>query len=93
MTGPIKLFFNSTFLKKADEGSIVWWAKNSIIAMISIFFLVFGIDALINAYSMKNPAEFIMYFFSSNLIILISVVGIIYPALRIYALLKNPKIP
>jgi hypothetical protein len=37
---------------------------------------------------MKNPYEFIMYFFSSSLIILISIVGIIYPAFHLRAALK-----
>jgi hypothetical protein len=40
---------------------------------------------------MKNPLEFIMYFFSSSLIILISMVGIIYPVFRIRATLKPNK--
>jgi hypothetical protein len=32
--------------------------------------------------------EFIMYFFSSSLIILISLVGVIYPIFRIHAFFK-----
>jgi len=65
-----------------------WWLKNILIALFSLLFLVFGIHALMSAYSMKNPYEFIMYFFSSSLIILISIVGIIYPAFRVLAALK-----
>jgi len=72
-------------------GSRAYWGKNIIIAFLSIFFLLFGINALISAYNTKNPLEFIMYFFSSSLIILISVVGIIYPFLRIRAVLKRKK--
>ena len=72
-------------------GSPVWWGKNVLIAFLSLFFLVFGINALITAYGTKNPLEFIMYFFSSSLIILISVVGIIYPFFRIRAILKPNK--
>jgi hypothetical protein len=53
--------------------------------------LLFGIQALISSYSMKNPLEFIMCFFSSSLIILISIVGIIYPSFRIKTILKLQK--
>ena len=66
-----------------------WWGKNIFIAFFSLFFLIFGVNALISAYSTKNPLEFIMYFFSSSLIILISMVGIIYPFFRIRAILKS----
>jgi hypothetical protein len=72
-------------------GSRVWWVKNIVIAFLSLFFLAFGINALITSYGTKNPLEFIMYFFSSSLIILISVVGIIYPFFRIRAILKPNK--
>jgi hypothetical protein len=72
-------------------GSRAQWVKNLLIGFFSLFFLAFGINALINAYSTKNPLEFIMYFFSSSLIILISMVGIIYPAFRIRAILKPKK--
>ncbi|MGZ3594429.1 MAG: hypothetical protein ACXU9G_00125 [Syntrophales bacterium] len=67
------------------------WGKNVLIAFLSLFFLAFGINALITAYSTKNPLEFIMYFFSSSLIILISMVGIIYPFFHIRAALKPTK--
>jgi hypothetical protein len=72
-------------------GSRAWWGKNVLITFLSLFFLAFGVNALITAYSTKNPLEFIMYFFSSSLIILISVVGIIYPFFRIRAILKPNK--
>jgi len=71
--------------------SWIWWLKNIFIALLSLFFLVFGINALMSSYSMKNPYEFIMYFFSSSLIILISIVGLIYPAFRIRAAIKHDK--
>ena len=70
-------------------GRGAWWGKNIFIAFLSLFFLIFGVSSLITAYSTKNPLEFIMYFFSSSLIILISVVGIIYPFFRIRAILKS----
>lgn len=72
-------------------GSWFWWGKNIFIALFSLFFLLFGIQALISSYSVKNPLEFIMCFFSSSLIILISIVGIIYPSFRIKTILKLQK--
>jgi len=72
-------------------GSWLIWGKNIIIALFSLFFLVFGIKSLMIAYTLKNPHEFIMYFFSSSLIILISIVGIIYPAFRMKSILKLNK--
>jgi hypothetical protein len=69
----------------------IWWGKNLFIGILSLLFLVFGIESLIGAYSLKNPLEFIMFFFSSSLIILISIVGILYPAFRIHAFLKSSK--
>jgi hypothetical protein len=72
-------------------GSLFWWGKNFFIGIISAFFLIFGIETLIGAYYLNNPMEFIMYFFSSSMIILISLVGVIYPVLRIHAFLKKLK--
>jgi hypothetical protein len=73
-------------------GSWSWWGKNIFIALISLFFLFFGIHALIASYKLNNPLEFIMVFFSSCLIILISLVGMIYPAFRIKKILTPHKI-
>jgi hypothetical protein len=42
--------------------------------LVSLFFLVFGIDLLVSAYRLDNPFAFIVTFFASNLIILISAV-------------------
>lgn len=71
--------------------SWLWCLKNIFIALFSLFFLVFGINSLMATYSIKNPYEFFMYFFSSSLIILISIVGIIYAAFRIRAAMKLHK--
>lgn len=51
---------------------IFWWIRQIILILMGCFFLVFGIQLLILAYKLKNPYWFIMTFFSSNLIILIS---------------------
>jgi hypothetical protein len=73
-------------------GSCLWWGKNILIAIFSFFFLVFGIETLVGAFYLKNPMEFIMYFFSSSLIVLVSLVGIIYPIFQVHALFRPRKI-
>ena len=56
--------------------------------MVSLFFLIFGIETLIGSFYLKNPLEFIVYFFSASFMVLVSIVGIIYPAIQVHALLK-----
>ena len=51
---------------------ILWWIRQIFLTLIGCFFLLFGILLLISAYGLNNPFWFIMTFFSSNLIILIS---------------------
>jgi len=68
-----------------------WRGKDIVIGFLSMFFLLFGINSLIAAYGLENPLEFIMYFFSSSMIILISIVGVIYPFFRIRAIPKPSK--
>ncbi len=51
---------------------ILWWIWQIILAMAACFFLVFGIQMLIASYSLNDPFTFIMTFFSSSFIILIS---------------------
>jgi hypothetical protein len=72
--------------------SYLWWGKNILIAIFSLFFLIFGIEMLIGAFYLKNPLEFIMYFFSSSLMVLVSLVGIIYPTFKVHSLLRHRKI-
>lgn len=72
-------------------GSYFWWGKNILIAFFALFFLAFGIETLIGSFLLKNPFEFIMYFFSSSLMVLVSLVGILYPTVKIHALFKTRK--
>lgn len=66
----------------------LWWFKQILIAIFSIAFLVLGVQTLVASYSLANPLYFIMTFFSASLIILISLVGIAYPIMQVYTLLK-----
>jgi hypothetical protein len=69
--------------------SCLWWGKMILIGFFSLFFLLFGIETLIGAFHLKNPLEFIMYFFSASFMILVSLVGILYPAFQVHAHLKT----
>lgn len=51
---------------------MIGWIKYFFILLLSGAFLVFGIQLLIAAYKLNDPFLFIVSFFSSNLIILIS---------------------
>ena len=73
-------------------GSCLWWGKNILIAFCALFFLVFGIETLIGAFLLKNPLEFIMYFFSSSFMVLVSLAGILYPTFQVHAFFKTRKI-
>jgi hypothetical protein len=43
------------------------------------------------SYQLNNPLNFIMAFFSASLIILVSIVGILYPVAQVYSLFKPKK--
>jgi len=59
----------------------VWVFKQVLLVLMGGFYLYFGIHLLVSAYTLDNPYTFILTFFASNFIILISaalLVGFIY---------------
>jgi hypothetical protein len=56
-----------------------------------LFFLWFGIDLLISSYRLNNPFTFVMTFFASNLMILISVSLALGFALRLKRQFRSAK--
>ncbi len=60
------------------------WIKNAVVLLFSVFFLIFGVNILWNSFSVNNPHEFIMLFFSASLMILVCIVGIIYFIFRFF---------
>lgn len=77
-------------MKRITMDTFFWWGKMTLIGTVSLFFLFLGIDSLVSSYRSTSPHIFVMGFFSSNLMILISAVGIMYPAVRIYTRYKTP---
>jgi hypothetical protein len=64
--------------------NVLIWIKNIIILLFSVLFLIIGVNTLLGSYSVKNPLEFVMYFFSACLLILVCIVGIIYFFFRLF---------
>ena len=56
---------------------MLWWAGQTVLAGTASFFVFFGFSLLKAAYGLKDPFSFIMTFFASNLIILISAVMVV----------------
>ena len=72
--------------------NLFWWIRQVILILIGTFFLFFGVQLLISAYELKDPYTFIMTFFASNFIILISaalIIGFAYRMVTVYRKLKN----
>jgi predicted RND superfamily exporter protein len=58
--------------------NVLIWVKNVAVLLLSLLFLIIGVNTLLGSYNIKNPLEFVMYFFSASLLILVCIVGIIY---------------
>ena len=54
------------------DNRIIKTLKLFILTGIGLVFLAFGVHLLISAYELNDPFSFIMYFFASNFVILIS---------------------
>ena len=71
---------------------IFWWVRQAILVLVGFLFLGFGILMLISAYKLKDPYSFIMAFFASNLMILISatlVLGFVLRMVKVYRLSRD----
>ncbi len=69
-----------------------WWIFQTVMLLVSVFFLVFGIDLLMASYSLGNPFRFIMTFFAASFIILISLAlgtSFVIKMIRVFRQLKN----
>jgi len=73
------------------ENPILWWVTQIILAFLAIFFIIFGIDMLYTAYQLSEPFSFIMTFFASNLVILISATLLFSFVYKIVRYIKKTK--
>ena len=44
--------------------NVLIWVKNVAVLLLSLLFLIIGVNTLLGSYNLKNPMEFVMYFFS-----------------------------
>ena len=75
--------------------NLFWWIWQIILISVGAFFLYFGIRLLISAYQLNDPFTFLMIFFASNFIILISatlIVGFAYRMIKAFKQSKNSDI-
>jgi hypothetical protein len=71
---------------------IFWWIRQIVLILLGSFFLYFGVELLISSYGLNDPYTFLMTFFASNFIILISaalVFCFVYRMVAVYRQLKN----
>ena len=69
-----------------------WWIVQFVMLLVSVFFLIFGIDLLMASYSLGDPFKFIMTFFAASFIILISLalgISFVIKMIRVRRQLKN----
>ena len=59
-------------IKDYSEQGIRGLVQKIILVLVAGFFLYFGIEILLGAFTLKEPFTFILTFFASNFIILIS---------------------
>lgn len=70
---------------------IFWWMRQIVLVLFGSFFLYYGIELLISSYKLKDPYSFIMTFFASNFIILISAALVIGLVCRMIFVLRQSK--
>jgi hypothetical protein len=73
------------------EKTVPWWVTQVSLALVAAFFIVFGIDVLLTAYRISDPFSFILTFFASNLIILISATLLLAFIVRMVAQMRKTR--
>jgi len=69
----------------------LWWFLQIILTVLSVFFAFVGYKVLMASYELKDPFSFIITFFASNFIILISLTlfaSFIWRMIAVYRKLK-----
>ena len=63
-----------------------WVIKQVLLILAGCFFLAFGVSVLIQSYHLQDPFSFVLTFFASNLMILISAAILLGLVLRLASL-------
>ncbi|MDZ7665316.1 MAG: hypothetical protein U5K27_08330 [Desulfotignum sp.] len=72
-----------------------WWILQILLLLVSIFFLVFGLDLLAAAYRLEDPFTFIMTFFAASFVVLISAalaVTFVIKMIRVYRRIRASRV-
>lgn len=72
-----------------------WWICQVLLLLVSIFFLVFGLDLLAAAYRLEDPFTFIMTFFAASFVVLISgalAVTFVIKMVRVYRSIRSSRV-
>lgn len=72
-----------------------WWLLQILLLLVSIFFLVFGLDLLAAAYRLEDPFTFIMTFFAASFVVLISAalaVTFVIKMIRVYRRIRASRV-
>jgi hypothetical protein len=78
-------------MSEYDKPRMFWWIRQIFLVLVGCFFVLFGVHILILSYQLKDPFSFVMTFFSSNLIILISATLVIGFVIRMKKAYSNPE--
>ena len=70
---------------------IFWWIRQIVLILLGSFFLYYGVELLISSYGLNDPYTFIMTFFASSFIILISATLIFCFAYRMISVYRQLK--
>jgi len=76
---------------KKAQMKYTWWILQILMMLVSIFFLIFGVDLMRAAYALENPHNFIMTFFSASFIMLISLTLAIVFLIKIIRVFKQVR--
>lgn len=79
-------------IEEQPQVGTYWWVRQTVLIIIAGFYLIFGIQLLINAYALNDPTSFIFTFYASNFIILFSaalLAGFIYRLVTTYRRTRN----
>lgn len=76
--------------EKIPISVLLFRTRYIVLIVVACFFLFLGIQTLIFAYQLNDPFSFVLTFFASNLIILISAALAIGFIFRIAASFRNP---
>ena len=71
--------------------STFWWIRQIILILIAGFYMIFGIQLLISAYQLNDPASFILTFYASNFMILISAALLVGFSYRLVVTYRRSK--